>query len=377
VDLAHVPIVDQHCHPLLRAGGPFTPAEYARFFTESVDRTMHARYVPETIFFRWAIKELAGRFDCEPTVDAVLAAREKTAPDVLAAQLLRDANVITLVMDYGYQTGETWSHAEHASRMPCAVLPVLRLETFAQELILRHDRFDTFVDAFVAGVEGARANGTVALKSIIAYRTGLAVQPASVSDAAAAYGPVKEQAARDGRIRLASKPLNDYLLLRALEIAARQSLPVQFHTGFGDPDVDLLLANPLHLRPLFENGAYRDVAFVLLHASYPYVRELGYLAAVYPNVYADFGLANPHAAAEIPGVLRQILGLAPTGKVLYSSDASAIPELFWLAARWGRRALGTVLDELVGLGALSSAEALTVAQQILGGNATALYGARS
>jgi predicted TIM-barrel fold metal-dependent hydrolase len=338
---------------------------------------MHARHVPETMFFRWAIKELAGRLDCEPTAEAVLAAREKMPPEVFASRLLREANVTALLVDYGYQTGETWSHAEHAARLPARVLPVLRLETFAQELVLRHDRFETFVDAFVAGVEGARAGGCVALKSIIAYRTGLAVHPTTAGEAGAAFAPVREQAKRDGRIRLAVKPLNDYLLIRALEIAARQSLPVQFHTGFGDPDVDLLGANPLHLRPLLERDAYRTVAFVLLHASYPYVRELGYLASIYRNVYADFGLANPHGAAEIPSVLRQLLGLAPTSKVLYSSDASAIPELFWLAARWGRRALGVVLDELMGLGALAPTEAMGVARQILGGNAANLYGVPS
>ena len=76
-------------------------------------------------------------------------------------------------------------------------------------------------------------------------------------------------------------------------------------------------------------------------------------------------------------MLRQLLGLAPTSKVLYSSDASAIPELFWLAARWGRRALGVVLDELMGLGALAPTEAMGVARHILGGNAANLYGVPS
>jgi len=113
---------------------------------------------------------------------------------------------------------------------------------------------------------------------------------------------------------------------------------------------------------------------VLLHASYPYVRELGYLAAMYANVWADVGLAIPHLAAEIPAVLRQLLGLAPTTKVVYSSDASQIPELFWLAARWGRRGLGTVLDELIALGALDPDDALAVARRVLGENAAAIYG---
>ena len=87
--------------------------------------------------------------------------------------------------------------------------------------------------------------------------------------------------------------------------------------------------------------------FVLLHAAYPYVRELSYLAAVYPNVHLDLGLAIPHVASDLPGVVRQALSLAPTSRVLFSSDASGLPELYWLAARWGRRALGTVLEELV------------------------------
>jgi hypothetical protein len=143
----------------------------------------------------------------------------------------------------------------------------------------------------------------------------------------AAFGPLKERARRDGRVHLAAKPLTDYLLVRALEIAERQGLPVQFHTGFGDADLDLREATPLHLRPLFESGRYARVPFVLLHASYPYVRELGYLAAIYPNVYADVGLAVPHLAAEVPAMLRQLLGIAPTTKVVYSSDASQISEL--------------------------------------------------
>ena len=54
------------------------------------------------------------------------------------------------------------------------------------------------VDAFDAAVAGARAAGYVALKSIIAYRTGLAVRETARAEAASAFAGVKEQARRDG-----------------------------------------------------------------------------------------------------------------------------------------------------------------------------------
>jgi predicted TIM-barrel fold metal-dependent hydrolase len=374
LDLDAVPILDQHCHALLRDGTVADATAYARFFTESSDPTMRARHVPETVLYRWAIRELAALLDCAPTTDAVLAARAGTSADALAQRLLGAANVALLLVDHGYQTDETWPPAEMATRVPCRVRPILRLETLAQALIVQHETLDAVLDAYSALVERARADGFVGLKSIIAYRTGLAVQPTSRAAVTAAFGPVKERARRDGRVRLADKPLNDYLLLRALEIAERQAMPLQIHTGFGDADLDLREANPLHLRPLLESGRYAHVPFVLLHASYPYVRELGYLAAIYANVYADVGLAIPHLAAEVPTMLRQLLSLTPSTKVVYSSDASQIPELYWLAARWGRRGLGTVLDELVTLGALDAGEALDVGRRVLGGNAAAIYG---
>jgi hypothetical protein len=334
---------------------------------------MHAHHVRETVFYRWAIRELATFLACAPTTEAILAARASMSADALAQRLLGDASIAVLLVDHGYRTDETWPPAELAARIRCRVVPVLRLEALAQDLIVRHETFDALLDAYSESLERARTDGVVGFKSIIAYRTGLAVQPTSRGDAAAAFGPVKERARRDGRVRLAAKPLNDYLLLRALEIAERQAMPVQIHTGFGDADLDLREANPLHLRPLLESGQYANVPFVLLHASYPYVRELSYLAAIYANVYADVGLAIPHLAAEIPTMLRQLLGLAPSTKVVYSSDASQIPELFWLAARWGRRGLATVLDELITVGALDAGDALAVGRRVLGGNAARIY----
>jgi hypothetical protein len=374
LDLSPLPVLDHHCHALLRRQSPFSPLEFQGFFSEGGDETIRARHVPNTIYFRWAIKELARFLGCAPTAEAVLAARGAVAPREWAGRLFRDANIPLLLVDYGYQRGDTLTHDELRAHLPCRIQPIVRLETLAQDLIARHETFEQMVDAYVAAVEGARAAGYVGLKSIVAYRTGLAIRPPERGEPARAFAAARARVQREGFVRLADKPLNDHLVLLALAVAERQELPVQFHTGFGDADLDLLWANPLHMRPLFESGRYRHVPFVLLHAGYPYVRELGYLATLYANVFVDVGLAIPFVTVDIPALWSQLLGLTATSKILFSTDAYSIPEIYWLAARWGRWGLARALEGATACGALTEAEALESAQAILGGNAAGLYG---
>jgi uncharacterized protein len=374
LDLASIPILDHHCHAFLNRGIPYSTLEFQNFFSEGGDEGIVKEHTPNSVFFRWGIKELAHFLGCEPTIEAVLAARTAISLNELGARMLRDVNIPVLLIDYGLAGRDRMSIADMRTSLPaCRIEPILRLETMAQDLILQYETFDQVVEAFVATVEGAREAGHVGLKSIIAYRTGLAIRETSKAEAIKAFSAVNERAHRDGKVRLADKPLNDYLLLRALEVAEKQVLPVQFHTGLGDNDLDMLYANPLHMRPLFESNKYKHVPFVLLHASYPYVRELGYLASLYSNVWMDLGLAIPFATVDIPAVWRQALSLTATSKILFSTDAYSLPDIFWLAARWGRWGLAQVLEELITFGAFTQDESLEAAHQILHANAEKLY----
>jgi hypothetical protein len=278
-----------------------------------------------------------------------------------------------MLIDYGFRGPQNYGPEEMRGLLPCRLEPILRLETLAQELILKFDTLDQVLEAYRAQVERARAAGYVALKSIIAYRTGLAVREWARDEVEAAFRPLREQARRDGAIRLASQPINDTLLLMALEIAQQQEMPVQFHTGYGDADVDLLTANPLHFRPLLQSERYNHVPWVILHMGYPYVRESGYLASIYANVYVDLSLAIPFAVSEAPALLTQLFGLAPTSKLMYASDGFSVPELFWLGAKIGRAALARVLEEQIVAGTLSVHEADGVAWQVLSDNARSVY----
>ncbi|MBZ0302095.1 MAG: amidohydrolase family protein [Anaerolineae bacterium] len=373
IDLSAIPIVDHHAHALTKAVQIASLVQYQGYFSESPDPIIKARYVPDSIMWLWAIRELAGYLDCEPTAEAVFAARNARPIQELANGMWTDQNSVVLMIDYGFRSAENYTPEELRATFNQRVEMILRLETFAQDLILQHSTFSRMLDAFVAGVEGARAAGHIALKSIIAYRTGLDIAWTSRDDAVRAFGQVKDQADREGHIRLASKPLCDFLVLTALDIANRQEMPIQFHTGFGDTDVDMLKANPLHMRPLLQSDRFRKVPFVLLHAAYPYIRELGYLAAMYPNVYMDLSLAIPFITTQIPTLIHEALGLTPLTKVLYSSDAFSIPEIFWLANRWGRAGLEQVLSEIVQAGALTEAQAQWAGEQILSANARRVY----
>ena len=114
------------------------------------------------------------------------------------------------------------------------------------------------------------------------------------------------------------------------------------------------------------------VPLMLLHC-YPYHREAGYLAQIYPHVYCDVGLALNFTGARAPAVVAESLELTPFGKALYSSDAFGLPELHYLGAVVFRRALRQVLDDWLRDGMLTAADARRIAVMIGAGNARRVY----
>jgi hypothetical protein len=376
IDLSYIPLVDNHCHAILQDQRIEDLAQWRSFFTEGPGEETRRKHVATTLFYRRLIHHLADFFGCEPTEEVVLAARQALPPDRLIADLFRAANLETLVVDQGYPPRDiALPNAALAARTGCHIAPLLRLEVLMQELVAQYDTLTAAEEALRAALQGLRGQGYVGLKSIAAYRTGLNIKRWSRAEAQEAFDVARADAVAKGSVRLAHKPLLDTLLHIAFEQADRQELPVQFHTGYGDPDADLLLANPLHLRGVLEDPAYRAMSVVLLHESYPYTQQAGYLAAVYDNVYLDLSYAIPFLSyGAMVDFTRQALGVAPTSKLLYASDAVWLPELFWMSAVDGRRVLGQVLSEVVAAGELSAGGAETVGAAVLRDNALRLYG---
>jgi uncharacterized protein len=324
--LSSVGLVDHHAHGILRARPSLD--EFRGLFSESPDPRQWP-HVATGLTYRRGIRELAAFFGCEPAEEAVYEYRLARDSAEYASALLRATGTETLLVDDGFPppgTGVEWE--ELGELAGCDARPVLRIERVAEA---------GGIDAVREEVAAARDNGFAALKTISAYRTGLELE--RIHDFVVAAFEANE--------------------------ATGAPLPVQLHCGFGDWDLYLPRADPTHLKPLIER--FRETSFVLLHC-YPFVREAGWLAHVYGNVWFDLSLTIPHVSRP-EEMVRQALELAPVSKLLYASDAARTPELYYLAAKWWRGALATVLGE-----ALPADEAETAGRQILRENALGLYG---
>jgi uncharacterized protein len=374
VDLRHIPVVDNHCHGILRSQNFGDLASWRRAFTESADPGMPREHVASTAFYRRLIRALARFFGCEPDEGAVLAAREASDGQEITSQLLRAANIETLLLDTGYPPPEEVLPMDQLGGLGgCRIEPMLRLEILMERLLAEHDCLAGVKEALADALGDVRGQGYVALKSIAAYRTGLDVREWTGEEAEASLAEFRRDAG-EGSARLAHKPLLDTLLHAAFAEAARQEVPVQFHVGYGDADTDLLLGNPLHLRAVLERPEYRGMPVVLLHECYPYTREGGYLAAIYENVYLDLSYGIPLLGyGEMLSFTREALGVAPVSKLLYSSDGIGVPEVHWMSAIDGRHVLGLALEELVAHDELSIPEAEAAGESVLRGNALRLY----
>jgi uncharacterized protein len=375
VDLTQVPVVDNHCHGILLDQTFGDLASWRGAFTESTDPGMARDHVATTAFYERLTRTLAGFLACEPGEQAVFEARTGKVGREFAATLLRAANVDTLLIDTGFPPPqEVLPVAELGALGGCGAEPMLRLEVLMERLLGENDSLARTEETLDAALQDVRAQGYVALKSIAAYRTGLDIREWPREDAESSFREYKSDA-EAGYARLVHQPLLDTLLHVAFARAARQEVPVQFHVGYGDADTDLLLGNPLYLRPVLQRPDYRGMPVVLLHECYPYTRQGGYLAAVYENAYLDLSYGIPLLGyGEMLSFTRAALGVAPASKLMYSSDGIGVPELHWISALDGRRVLGEALGEMVSHGELALPEAEAVGESILRGNATRLYG---
>jgi hypothetical protein len=375
LDLTGISVVDNHCHPVVREQ-QMERLRYRAYFTEASDPTFAGEHVARSVYYLWMLRQLALLFGCQGkgNEEEVLAARGRLDGDTLLERFYRAAAIDTLILDVAHPSADICYTPERMGELGhCRTARMLRLETLMQDLVVQVADFDELVARYNAALTNLRTRGFVALKSIVAYRSGLNITRWSKDQAVAAFGEARA-AIRENALRLVHKPLIDYLLHIACAHATAQAIPIQFHTGYGDSDTDLRLGNPLHLRAILEEEAYRQLRVVLLHESYPYTRLGAYLAAVYPQVYFDLSYTIPFVdRLEMLAFTRQALGVAPASKLMYSSDGIFLPEMHWAAAIRGRSIIGQVLDEMIENDEIDREQGYLLARQVLHDTAYTVY----
>jgi predicted TIM-barrel fold metal-dependent hydrolase len=341
-------------------------------FSEALDPRLAREHVPASAAYRRALRLLASELGCDPTEEDVLAARAEAEPGEYANQLLEKSGTALLLLDHGFQVPEALTAAEHREGVRLPQREIVRLEVLAESLLPAATGPGDWLDRVRSRLRAEVEGGAVGVKTITAYRASLRLrrpQPDAVSEA---FGRLSKTGQRGEPIRVRGDALCHLLLWAAAEECRALAVPLQVHCGFGDPDEDLAEASPLGLRPLFQEEQLAGLRVTLLH-TYPYHREAAYLCAVYPDVYMDLSLAIPVAGADGARALQEALGLCPWTKLLYASDASRLPELYYVAAKLYRQALAAAFGDLVSEGALSPGEAVEAGRLVLAGNARRIY----
>jgi predicted TIM-barrel fold metal-dependent hydrolase len=297
-----------------------------------------------------------------------LARRRELGAQEVTRRLLAASGVGWFLVETGYRAEQTLGPAEMAAASGAVASEVVRLEAVAEEVAASGVDAAEFADRF-ASTLAERSRHAVGLKSVIAYRYGFDFdpEPPSAGEVCRAAGRWLQRRGT-GELRLTDPVLLRHLLWVGLD----RGLPLQFHVGYGDPDLTLHRCNPSLMTGFLRRVQDRKVPVMLLHC-YPYHRTAGYLAHVFPHVYLDVGLAVNYTGARSRAVVAESLEVAPFGKVLFSSDAWGPAELHYLGAVLWRRAMASVLGEWVEAGEWSGADAVRVAQMVGAGNAKRVY----
>ncbi|MGI9157246.1 MAG: amidohydrolase family protein [Marmoricola sp.] len=351
-------LVDHHCHGLVtedldRAG-----------FEAMMNEAVRASPLGTTLFD--SMLGLAIRRWCAPVLDLeplapaddYLARRRQLGATEVNRRLVAAAGIGEFLVDTGLNPGRLCTPGDLAAMSGGAGREIIRLEWVAEQ-VLQAGTSD-FAGEVVQRLQGS---GAVGAKSIAAYRVGLELPGTKPTTDEL----VRAVAAVDPS-RLVDPTVSGWLAWTAVELA----MPLQFHVGYGDSDLDLLACDPLRLTAFLRATEEHGVPVLLLH-NYPFHRNAAYLAQVFDHVFMDLGLATHNTGALSKGVLREVLEVVPFGKLLFSSDAYGLAELYLLAAQLFRVGLSAVLDELVAGGDMTDADATYVAGLVARDNARRVY----
>lgn len=358
------PLIDNHAHNIL---GRENACNYAKYPFECITSEAQGpalKNAVKTLPLLRGANQLAELYNCPADWEGIKSARDQWVQrdyESLIRRCLEGTH--TLLLDDLLTDDDIQPYDWHDQFTVSETKRIVRIETLASKIlgamkdsgpVVNGDatsgayraQFGLFHESFKKMITSSVTDpNVVGYKSVICYRTGLNISEPEEGAVLESFSRTAQQTGSSYRVE--DKPFNDWLVLRTLDIlklAKTESgitKPLQLHTGLGDSDISLILSNPAYLQPVIAD--YPEVEFVLLHSSYPYTREAGYLACVYPNVYLDLGEVFPMVSRDAEeSIIRQSLEIVPTNRLLWSTDGHFFPETYWLSNKQFRHTLETV-----------------------------------
>jgi uncharacterized protein len=420
------PVDDTHCHPLTSKDAQTTPDSFLEriclaafpapsYFPQGlfekwrtadpslkqqldqqykISATLSEinRHFAETAFVKYMTKEMAAFLGCAPKLREVIEARNERGKNYAKYMydLFQDVKLANVMIDTGYAEDLDASGMQTFARTisPTQVRAIARIETIEENLLTKNLSFDDLVGQFLQRVRDA-LDGTgnfglksYGLKSYLLPVVGLIHNGYDPIEAELSWNELKkvisagEAGDREAAARRGQKLL-EYLLTLALEECLARDMPMQFHAGDGEaPDIILRNQHPFYLEEVvrFEkNGILRMPKIIPVHAGYPLVSEAAWLSHLYTNCYFELSIMAPFVHQGLADRLRQVMEVVPLSKILFGSDAYHVPEIYWLAGRWGKRFLSEALGVYTAQGILTEDEALEAARRILYQNNREVY----
>lgn len=368
-----LPLIDHHCHGVSPEDLDFR--QFQALFSESY------RPAPKgTTEFQKPLGLAIRRF-CAPVLDlepscaaeAYVERRLALGAAEVNRRFLRNCGLQSLLIDTGHRSASIMAveAMEQAAARPAR--EVVRIEAVIEEVArsgISGERFP----AAMADVLAQRAASAVGLKTIVAYRCTFKIDQTAPrrDEVVAAADRWFAAAAAAEKWRLADPTIVRHGLWIGGEICRQRGIPLQVHVGFGDPDVYMHACDPTHFTDFIAAMEQWEVPITLLH-NYPFQREAAWLSEVFQNVYYDVGVILNYAAPMSADILGEALEMGKFSKLLYSSDAFGLSELYYLGALLFRRALKKCLDRWRSEDFCSLADAEELVRLVAAENARRIY----
>lgn len=386
VDFKGASVVDNHCHPMSLSKTHLEPGLLARELYHGIGdlptdgskpKTWDAsdelkQHFPYMGVVQTMVAQLARVLDCEATLEAVAAERNRRTAESFAdyARLLYDdAGIVTTVVDRPGPDDDPGMQL-----FPGTVLKMFQMDETIENLLLECDSFKDLKQRYHDALDhSVKVDGYIGVKSHLAERYGFGTEPATDAEAEKAFAGAKSG---DHPSRAKNYMA---MFIATMQQCQELGIPVHVHSGFtgGIWEGPISNADPYLLVPLLQRPDLIQTKLVLLHGSYPWIQRAAALSHGFPHVWVDMGWTTPWISLRIAECYRDVIGMAPLSKILVGSGGHGTPEIAWLSALTAKIALGEVLSDAARLGLMTQQQAETAGHMILHDNAVSMYGAET